>query len=246
MAKLPKLIEALAEVDERPRSTLEYIARTIREGGELPTIKRGSGAADMTVRDAANFLIGASVAEASPKDAPKLVRLYRALSIQAHTTPAEDGEMKRVATHISKSKTFGDALERLIEASPLILSIFIDFVDAAFGDKKGAFARKGLMRGEHARVQVSFIRPAPGVIIRVEQTLLGQSELICEWKCRLESEIAIREFLSSPSCKGDASSSRTVGLRTLLKLFIAVASEESIEAIEGECGIPMSVLVAAR
>lgn len=245
MAKLPKLIEALAEVDERPRSTLEYIARTVREGGELPTTKRGSGAAEMTLRDAANFLIGASVAEASPKDAPKLVRLYRALSVQAYTQPAEDGEMKRVATHISKSKTFGDALERLIEASPVILSIFFDFVDAAFGDKKGAFARKGLLRGEHARLQVAFVRPAPGVIVRVEQTLRGQSELICEWKCRLQGEAEIREFLTSPGCKGDASSTRTIGLRTLLKLFIAIASEESIDAIESKCGIPMSELVAA-
>jgi hypothetical protein len=245
MAKLPKLIEALAEVDERPRSTLEYIARIVREGGELPTTKRGSGAADMTLRDAANFLIGASAAEASPKDAPKLVRLYRALSVQAYTQPAEDGAMKRVATLISKSKTFGDALERLIEASPLILAIFFKFIDAAFEGKKGAFARKGLMRGEHARVQITFVRPAPGVIVRVEQTLLGQNELICEWKCRMEGEIMIGEFLSSPSFRVDASSSRTVGLRTLLKLFIAIASEESIEAIESECGVPMSELIAA-
>lgn len=247
MAKLPKLIEALAAVDERPRATLEYIARIIREGGELPTTKRGSGASDMTLREAANLLIGVSVAEAAPKDAAALVGQYRTLSVQAYSQPVEESLIKTLANHISASQNFGEALERLIEASPVVLAIFKVFVDAAFcapcTDEKRTYAHKGLLYGHHARVEVKFVRPIPYANVSVLQTLEGRDELICEWRFRMDERLIKRGFYNY--AEGDAISSRTIGLRTLLKLFIATASVESLDAAEAEYGLALSELTLA-
>lgn len=58
MASLPDLVSALARIDRRDRSAIDYAAREIREAGLIQTTKRGRGSANMTTLDAAHLLLG--------------------------------------------------------------------------------------------------------------------------------------------------------------------------------------------
>lgn len=122
MARLPALIDDLAEHDTRGRATVELIARMIREAGHIQTTGRGRAAAEMTAKDAAALLIGLCTAEA-PKDAPKAVELFSTLVPFGQTEeelslfeifPNELGK-------IASSLTFLEALESVISCSEDIL-----------------------------------------------------------------------------------------------------------------------------
>jgi hypothetical protein len=118
MAKLPTLIAKLAPLDGRSMETVAHVARVIRERGLMTTTKRGVGAAEMTVRDAANLLIALNGAQV-PKDAPDAVEHYRSFSrVSRHASQPEYPELMHQAFNAS---TFGDALEKLIETVPLIV-----------------------------------------------------------------------------------------------------------------------------
>ncbi|RVE92449.1 hypothetical protein CN235_18040 [Sinorhizobium meliloti] len=130
MAKLPALVTALAEIDGRERKTIDYIARTIRERDYITTEKRGSGAADMTVREAVNLLIALNGADL-PKDAPLAIDRYRSL-VQRFSGNAKkiSDRLDRVnwmpesVQHVADARTFGEAMERLIEYVPDLFRTF--------------------------------------------------------------------------------------------------------------------------
>lgn len=80
MARLPALIDDLAAHDVRDRTTIEVMARMIREAGFVQTTGRGRGAAEMTAADAAALLIGVCTAEV-PRDAADAVRNFTNLEM---------------------------------------------------------------------------------------------------------------------------------------------------------------------
>ncbi|HEX4196219.1 MAG TPA: hypothetical protein VHZ26_02130 [Caulobacteraceae bacterium] len=111
MARLPALIDDLAKHDPRGRATVEHVARVVREAGLIQTTKRGRGAADMTVSDAAALLIGLCCTEV-PKDAPDAVREFKEMEptklfSRRHYFPREFAS-------VMGAQTFGLALEQLI------------------------------------------------------------------------------------------------------------------------------------
>jgi hypothetical protein len=115
MAKLPALVRALLPLDGREYPTLDLIARTVREAGLISTTKRGSGASEMTARDAANLLIGMHAVQ-SPKLAAHAVVQFRPLRRLARP----DGEADALPNGtghkaIRDAETFGEALDALIE-----------------------------------------------------------------------------------------------------------------------------------
>lgn len=115
--KLPGLVKVLAEGDERGEATLNHIARVIREAGHLPTTKRGPGASDMGVREAANLLMGASGSDI-PANAAAAVEQYQSLS-RFHGRRQRDFDLDRSSwwTQIKAASTFGEALQHLISLS---------------------------------------------------------------------------------------------------------------------------------
>lgn len=58
MVRFPKLVDALAKADGRPRGVLGHMAREIREAGLIQTTQAGWGAAPMTSLDAAHLILG--------------------------------------------------------------------------------------------------------------------------------------------------------------------------------------------
>ena len=130
MAKLPALVTALAEVDGRERQAVEHIGRTIREAGYIPTGKRGGGAADMTAREAANFLMALNGAD-TPKDCPTAIDRFRSLR-QWHKGSSNDfrhyvesfeGQPETMG-NVADCHTFGAALEALIDGIPDLVASF--------------------------------------------------------------------------------------------------------------------------
>jgi len=143
MAKLPALVTALAEVDGRDRKSVEHIGRTIREAGYIPTGKRGSGAAEMSPREAANFIIALNGAD-TPKDGPIAIDRFRSLKQWFQGTSADfkaqvgsfDGAPEAVQ-NAADCKVFGDALEALIEGVPGLAASFHHFGVENFPGKDG-------------------------------------------------------------------------------------------------------------
>jgi hypothetical protein len=238
MGKLPTLVRALAECDERDRATLDHIARVIREAGWIPTTKRGSGASDMTFREAANLLIAASVAEAEPRLAANAVHQYRTLIAQDisplnYTQETRGGKTvvtgKRsprdgVFAAITEAETLGEALEALIEGAPELLISLLHYVEDAYSgktDEQLDWVRRGLLRGDHARVEVTFHRPTPYATIRIMTLPGGREDVQFAWRYQVDAHLLAKGHYVDR--RSDAHSTRTVGLRTLLELHAAIA-----------------------
>lgn len=141
MAKLPALVTALAEIDGRERKTIDYVARTIRERDYITTEKRGSGAADMTIREAINLLIALNAAD-TPKDAPLAIDRNRSfVQVFAGDKGRLQEQIDRIdaatdpVRHIADARTFGEALERLLESVPALMRSFYDDLRNAFSDE---------------------------------------------------------------------------------------------------------------
>lgn len=128
MSKLPALVSALAKCDGRPRQTLDHIARVIREAGYIATTKRGSGAAEMTGRDAANLILGINGADI-PREAPIAIDRFRSLTLEYAWAFPDLVRPLDTFKQISSSKNFGEALERLIDGMPDTIGAAFDFFD---------------------------------------------------------------------------------------------------------------------
>lgn len=124
VARLPALVDAFCEIDERPRGSIDHVARVVREAGLIQTTKRGRGAADMTAEDAAWLLLGLySIGQAS--DAAIAARLYAALpAVSLRQAPTDSGpadapphlEVFRPGMPLIK------AITSVIEMAPLLAS----------------------------------------------------------------------------------------------------------------------------
>ena len=151
VAKLPTLVTALAEVDGRDRQSVEHIGRTIRERGYIPTGKRGAGAAEMSAREAANFLMALNGAD-TPKDGPIAIDRFRSLR-QWFSGTADDFRAKadsfadqpEAMQAVADCRTFGEAVEALIEGVPSLVVSFFAFGLNAWPDVKPEFWRERLL-----------------------------------------------------------------------------------------------------
>lgn len=193
--KLPALVKALAEVDEREEATLNHVARLIREAGHLPTTKRGPGSANMGPREMANLLIAANGTDL-PRNAPNAVTQFRSLSVRewAGTLCGSD-----YLAGLAEAPTFGEALDLLIAGTR-------DFPSATLYE--AARARHPEEKNVGLGRRVMFSRPKPeGVIQFVTmayeddcQTLRFPPQLIFE--CRFSRDPAtplLEPFTAEPA-----------------------------------------------
>jgi len=125
MARLPALIDALTLCDDRPRGTIDHIARTMREAGLIQTTKRGRGAAEMTARDAAALVLGLyGLADASPDAIAQgqvLADLKRFGRATRKGSPiGEHDPLPDVLRPVTTAPTLLDGVAALIELAPLL------------------------------------------------------------------------------------------------------------------------------
>jgi hypothetical protein len=185
LAKLPALCASLAKVGGKPRETIDHVARIIREAGYITTTKRGSGAAEMTARDAVNLLLGVTGADA-PKGAPVAIDRFRSLrknyalgrpkvSIDDRGTHHADYEPELEAFKaIAKAETFGDALELLLDGG------IREILFAAF-----AFIEAGYPGTEH----------------KAHRDMLRVGFLTRSWDAPFSFTVTLHRYFAEMSCK---------------------------------------------
>src|SRR5262249_2541293 len=104
MASLSELARTIAQVEGLEEATVNLIGRYVREDGLIATGGRGTSAATMTARDAANLLIAVNATTVAV-DAPNTTRTYRALETYG---PPKSGSNRPPIS----CGTFGQALEQ--------------------------------------------------------------------------------------------------------------------------------------
>lgn len=116
MARLPTLVDAIAQHDGRGRATIAHVARRLRDTGRIISSKRGAGGAVMTVRDAATLLVGA-YADVSPHNAPDAVE--RAMTLQPLPDDQFDkdkrAELPDELAFLRRRASFLETVERLVK-----------------------------------------------------------------------------------------------------------------------------------
>jgi hypothetical protein len=108
MATLSELVDVVAAMGGLEPVTVNLFARSIREAGLIATGGRGSSAATMSPKDAANLLIAIN-ASGTAREGPEIVAVYRRLEAQEFTYEG-DPPGKILGT-------FGEGLETLIDAA---------------------------------------------------------------------------------------------------------------------------------
>jgi hypothetical protein len=108
MATLTELVETIADVEGIEPSSVNLIARYVREAGLIATGGRGPSAARMGLTDAANLLIAVN-ATTTATDAAKTVSAYRKFESYEFLGRADPRPDKKYGT-------LGEAIEQLIDA----------------------------------------------------------------------------------------------------------------------------------
>lgn len=236
MARLPALVEALAEVDLRSHATLNHIARLVRDAGEITSTKRGAGGAKMEYRDAATLLM-AACGDINPLGAVAAAKRMQALEpIPADAVRAMQREdLPAHFDWLREPTSFAATLTRLIEHAPQLVTWEAAYqAGGAEGVGGGAseaefsvtraisrFAQGGFQPGLSKPVRVIFY--APGIAAEIH---LGWV-----WDDLTEAD-AFHEYYAAPQAAGQVEGPHEpapdvmfpveIGVRTLLALHHAV------------------------
>jgi hypothetical protein len=220
MARLPALVAALARTDGRDAETLGWIARVAREQGLITTTKRGTGAAEMTPRDAANLLIAANVADA-PREALPLVPMVRAFVPRLPSE--EDRTAADVFGEITRAENFGDALEAAIDGALEIAVRLSRAHDARFSDEPLLQGPKSMFALGLAGFSVEFHRRAGPVRVRMALWERREGQVLTPWEWVFEGDLALIESGHyARQAEFDRNVRVTIGLKTLAHLSVAL------------------------
>lgn len=149
MARLPALVDVIANVDDRPRGAIDFVARAVREAGFIQTTKRGRGAAEMTAADAAALLLGC-YGSREPTQAVDTLQGFAGLR-RARDLKTTAGAPDWLAG-LLKARTAFEAVSAAIEIAPVLDS------------QPGQFS-----------IRVSLRRPRLGVTVAVQMTAADHS-----------------------------------------------------------------------
>ena len=236
MARLPALVDALAEVDLRGHATLHHIARLVRDAGEITSTKRGAGGAKMEYRDAATLLMAAcgDINPLGALAAAKRLQMLEPIPADAMRTMQRE-DLPAHFEWLREPTNFATTLTRLIENAPPVaaweaayfsegLAVVAEGAsEAQFSVTRAIrrFAQSGFRPGLSKPVRVIFY--APGVAAEIH---LGWV-----WDDLSETD-AFHEYYapSNPSEHLEAGRAQTpdvmfpveIGVRTLLALHHAV------------------------
>lgn len=119
MARFPKLVDALAKADGRPRGVIDHMAREIREAGLIQTTGAGWSAAPMTSLDAAHLLLGVygSSGRGDAAEAAHILGGLRRNPMNFLLTGTHPAPHSRIDL-IANQPTLADALAAVIDIGP--------------------------------------------------------------------------------------------------------------------------------
>lgn len=230
MARLPALVEAIAEHDYRPRSLIWHFGKTVRTAKLILSEKTGTGAADMTYADAATLLMAVGGA-ASPAGAEQAVSNLRAL---VHSPWDAIDEIKREDLSddlgfMKPEMTFGTALETMIKHADKISRWEKHYVKRS--DRSDADGHSGVDMERLASQAKTAMAPLTPSIVRPVQVIFYHAGLGAEihmgrpWTRTVEDN-AFHEFYVAPGDRFlESPSATTVGTHTVgADLLLALKS----------------------
>lgn len=233
MARLPALVEAISQNDQRDEKLISHIARLTRDEGLIVSKGKGTAAAAMTFCDAATLLMAVGSARVA-MDAPDGVRNLRSLRDLAPRDIDElDDQQSRFAqkelAFFSEPLHFAALLERMIENAPALATWEAEYLARTMAKKDGFTEEEfsvrrliGLIDRQGDPIVPGFARPvrvltyAPGVAAEVH---LGWP-----WSAFGDREAIHRYFLPEPGGERlpDLLITFEIGTPTLLALHKAV------------------------
>jgi len=161
MATLSQLVTAIATAEGIDAERVAAIGRAVREEGLIRTSGRGTSAAQMEERDAANLLIAANTADTA-RAAPAAVAQYRALQAKRNRQTSE----------------FGSELEEMISAAKReCLADYITKMVALFGTRGHVLGRKRFPN-ETYRFEINFSKPVPSVFVGISNLNISDWDYI--------------------------------------------------------------------
>lgn len=225
MARIPALVDAIAQHDWRPRSLISHFGKTARDTGLIASKGMGTAAVSMTTRDAATLLmaVGGAHSPAGAKFAVENLRDMRARQVD-HQKRAE---MPETLAFLRPEMTFGETLTQLIEHAKIIQGWEADYVESE-GDWEGgvSIAQKSmeLMNERLSPVEAGFNRALR--IIFHQPGLAAEIHLGRPWLA-YEDRNAFHEFYHTDGdlaqiAHKDILGSIEVGVKTLVALKNAV------------------------
>jgi len=230
MARLPALVEAIAQHDYRPRSLIWHFGKTVRTAKLILSEKTGTGAADMTYADAATLLMAVGGA-ASPASAEQAVSNLRSL---VHSPWDAIDEMKRedlsdVLGFMKPEMTFGVALETMIRHADEVERWEADYIRRS--DRSDADGHSGFDMERLALQAKRAMAPLTPSIVRPVQVIFYHAGLGAEihmgrpWTRTVEDD-AFHEFYVAPTDRFlDAPTATNVGTFTIgADLLLALKS----------------------
>ncbi len=235
MATLPTLVTAMAKVDGRDRKSVEHIGRVIREAGYIPTGKRGGGAVAMTKREAANLIIALNGAD-TPQECPLAIDRFRSL-VQMFAGNANDFQnyfdsfdnQPEAIQSVADSRTFGQALECLVDEVPSLVEAFYRFAKEQFPTKNEDHwdtRLLGALRLEMFGVSVEFSRYSA----RVEVFVMNGGERLVQCVVQFIQDQSRGETFYGTAWP-DRRVKSTIGAATLIAAWQAMHPGQSLPGI---------------
>jgi hypothetical protein len=166
MATLSELVDTIAAVEDIDPATVALMARYIREAGLISTGGRGPSAATMSLRDAANLLIGVN-ATTTAVEAARTVSAYRELEAHAIRRAPDEPRMKY--------GTLGEAIEQLIHA------IIVGELPEIFLHQEVPYALQYSFREGYVDIALKFRKSDGSASARIARTFPVEPSLAEEW-----------------------------------------------------------------
>ncbi|WP_020187872.1 hypothetical protein [Methylopila sp. 73B] len=236
MATLPVLVTEMAKVDGRDRPTIDHIARTIRETGYISTGKRGGGASHVSVAEAVNLLIALNGAD-TPKDAALAIDRFRSLQQMTEIGRGSPGSAQldryddypQAIQNVMDARTFGEALEGLIEGVPELLVALKLYVDKQYpgGNPAGMF--RLALEARMVGVEVTFSRYFG--LIEMFRTIGGQRVVDFEGRFYQDPDRLEQGFYGPKTA--DRRVSVSVSTKTLLTIWTTLKADTEAAASGG-------------
>lgn len=160
VASLSELVKVIAKVEEIDEVTVGFYARSAREAGLVSKKGRGRGAAQMTVTDAANLLIGVNASKLA-KDVGEVIPVYRTLHLD--WTSAGEIHRRQLRNLVDSNSCFGEHLEHLINLARPTGGGRSDLADALASSVRKAdeaFAQRRDVPFPPPGLELQFIRPS--------------------------------------------------------------------------------------
>lgn len=202
MARLPALVDAIAENDWRPKSLIQHFGKTVREAKLILSDKPGIAAADMTYADAATLLMAVGGSH-NPAGAEQAVENLRALQRR----PWDDiDRMKREdmpadLEFMRSEMAFTGVLETMIEKAEELEIWERAYLAGWDPDEKGS-AELRSMENMVAKATHGLAPIVPGYakalrVVFYQPGLAAEIHLGRSWK-RIDEDDAFHEFYVAP------------------------------------------------